>query len=197
MSKAENTKAFIIEKTAPLFNKKGYAGTSMSDLTEATGLTKGALYGNFKNKDEIALAAFDFNTRFVRNLMQLNTAAEPSAIKRLLMIPDYYQNCFKDLAGRGGCPILNTAVEADDNHPALKKKVNAAILSWKKNLEVTIQQGIDSTEIKAGINPASYAALFISLFEGGIMLSKSTGDLSFINESVQRMRTIILSELKR
>ncbi|WP_144916166.1 TetR/AcrR family transcriptional regulator [Mucilaginibacter frigoritolerans] len=36
-----NTRDFILQKVAPLFNKKGYAGTSLSDLTDATGLTKG------------------------------------------------------------------------------------------------------------------------------------------------------------
>jgi TetR/AcrR family transcriptional repressor of nem operon len=58
MTKAEKTKAFIIERSAPLFNSKGYSGTSMNDLMEITGLTKGSIYGNFENKDEVALAAF-------------------------------------------------------------------------------------------------------------------------------------------
>lgn len=48
--KSERTRQFIIEKVAPIFNRKGYAGTSLSDLTEATGLTKGAIYGNFKKQ---------------------------------------------------------------------------------------------------------------------------------------------------
>src|ERR1700722_8888899 len=61
ISKAERTRQFIIEKTAPIFNKKGYAGTSLSDITAATGLTKGSIYGNFADKDEVALAAFDYN----------------------------------------------------------------------------------------------------------------------------------------
>ncbi|RZL99390.1 MAG: TetR/AcrR family transcriptional regulator, partial [Pedobacter sp.] len=60
-SKAERTRQLIIEQTAPIFNTKGYAGTSMNDLTAATGLTKGAIYGNFENKDEVAVAAFDYN----------------------------------------------------------------------------------------------------------------------------------------
>ena len=55
MSKAEKTKQFIIEKTAPLFNMKGYSGTSMSDITAATGLTKGSMYGNFENKTKLQL----------------------------------------------------------------------------------------------------------------------------------------------
>ena len=59
LTKAEQTTQFIIEKVAPLFNQKGYAATSMSDITRVTGLTKGAIYGNFENKEAIAIAAFD------------------------------------------------------------------------------------------------------------------------------------------
>ncbi|HAE68223.1 MAG TPA: TetR/AcrR family transcriptional regulator, partial [Sphingobacterium sp.] len=54
MSKAEQTRQYIIEKTAPIFNKKGYFATSLSDITTATGLTKGSIYGNFKDKDDLA-----------------------------------------------------------------------------------------------------------------------------------------------
>ena len=54
MSKAEKTRQFNNESTAELFNKKGYAGTSLSDISEATGLTKGSIYGNFENKDDVA-----------------------------------------------------------------------------------------------------------------------------------------------
>ena len=50
ISKSEKTTKYIIETVAPIFNQKGYAVASMSDLTAATGLTKGAIYGNFKNK---------------------------------------------------------------------------------------------------------------------------------------------------
>ncbi len=70
MSKAERTRQFIVEKTAPLFNAKGYAGTSLSDMTDATGLTKGSIYGNFANKDEVALAVFDHNWGRVQSLLR-------------------------------------------------------------------------------------------------------------------------------
>ena len=66
-TKAERTSAFIIETVAPVFNKHGYVGTSMSDLTEATGLTKGALYGNFENKEALALSAFEYNSKRLLN----------------------------------------------------------------------------------------------------------------------------------
>jgi len=72
LSKADRTRQFIVETTAGIFNKKGYAGTSLSDLTQVTGLTKGSIYGNFKNKEEVAVAAFEYNTSKVRKqIMQL------------------------------------------------------------------------------------------------------------------------------
>jgi TetR/AcrR family transcriptional repressor of nem operon len=72
LSKADRTRQFIIETTASIFNTKGYAGTSMSDITEATGLTKGAVYGNFGNKEDVALAVFDYNHGKVSGLIQGN-----------------------------------------------------------------------------------------------------------------------------
>jgi TetR/AcrR family transcriptional repressor of nem operon len=196
-SKSDRTKAFIIEKTAAIFNKKGFAGTSLNDLTAATGLTKGALYGNFESKEAIAAAAFDFNTASVRNSLHTRVNAEQSVIVKLLTIPTFCREHFKSLAIQGGCAILNTAVEADDNQPVLKKKVNTTIARWKKNIELTIQQGIDNKEIKPNADPAKYASIMIALFEGGVLLSKCTGELSYINYCADKMEELITRELKR
>ncbi|MDX1328332.1 MAG: TetR/AcrR family transcriptional regulator, partial [Arenibacter sp.] len=84
-TKAERTTAYIIETVAPIFNKLGYVATSMSDLTEATGLTKGALYGNFENKESLALASFEYNSKKLLSKLdeQLNT--EGSALEKILV----------------------------------------------------------------------------------------------------------------
>jgi TetR/AcrR family transcriptional repressor of nem operon len=59
MTKAERTRQFIIEQSAPLFNTKGVAGTAMSDIMEATKMAKGGLYGHFESKDELSHAVVD------------------------------------------------------------------------------------------------------------------------------------------
>ncbi|MES2387986.1 MAG: TetR/AcrR family transcriptional regulator [Bacteroidota bacterium] len=195
MSKAEKTRQFIIEKTAGLFNKKGFAGTSMFDLTEATGLSKGALYGNFKNKDEIALAVFEHNTKIVREDLIASLAKVTGAVNKLLAIPVYYKAIFPAVSAHGGCPILNTAVEADDSLPALRQKVNEVIETWKNNIVNTIAGGIASGEMKPVDNPAKYAAIIIALFEGGVLLAKSTGDTAFLDACLERITTIVQTEL--
>src|SRR5579871_5790554 len=139
MNKAEKTKQFIVEKTAPIFNKKGYAGTSISDMTEATGLTKGSIYGNFANKDEVALAAFDHNVKKVTTLIKAEMWKKKTIRDKLLVYVDVYNNTsgFPE----GGCPILNTAVESDDTHEELKSKAADVITSWKDLIVSLLMQG--------------------------------------------------------
>src|SRR4051812_13773549 len=123
MNKSAKTKAFIIERSAPLFNKKGYAGTSMSDLVAATGLTKGAIYGNFENKDEVALEVFEYNVRRLHKRWQEAMSFHRTASAKMIGFVEYYRYNWLGMAERGGCPLLNAAVEADDNLPFLKSKV--------------------------------------------------------------------------
>ena len=85
LSKAERTRQFIVETTSGIFNKKGYAGTSLSDLTEATGLTKGSIYGNFKNKEEVAVAAFEYNSARVRKLIAAQIEKAPTYYEKLMV----------------------------------------------------------------------------------------------------------------
>ena len=58
-----NTSEIILNKVAPIFNKQGYVGTSLTDITKATGLTKGAIYCNFSNKEDLALKSFQLNIK--------------------------------------------------------------------------------------------------------------------------------------
>ncbi|MEP2968608.1 TetR/AcrR family transcriptional regulator, partial [Nonlabens ulvanivorans] len=48
MRNPQLTKDIIIKESADLFNTKGYKATSLSDITTATGFTKGAIYKHFK-----------------------------------------------------------------------------------------------------------------------------------------------------
>jgi len=191
LSKAERTKQFIVEKTAPVFNEKGYAGTSLSDLTEATGLTKGSIYGNFENKDEVALAVFDYNYNRVAEYIKAKLMATENAVDRLLVYPQVYRNYLKIPFLHSGCPILNTATEADDTHPLLKEKAAAALSFWKKSIENQVKRGIARGEIKTGTNAAEIAVLLISLVEGAFMQAKVTGRTAELNIAMNYLEKII------
>ncbi|SEO16393.1 transcriptional regulator, TetR family [Flavobacterium sp. CF108] len=191
MSKAEKTKQFIIEKTAPIFNTKGYSGTSINDMTTATGLTKGSIYGNFENKDEVAIASFKFNVKKLHDVLSREIEKQRTFKEKLLVYPRVYAK-YKSLdVTLGGCPILNTAIESDDTHPVLKKYAERTLLYWKEKLMYLVNQGINAGEFKAkSINAENTALTIIALIEGGMMISKLTGndtDLSAIMLSLYKI----------
>ena len=195
MSKAERTRAFIIEKTAAIFNTKGFAGTSLNDITAATGLTKGSIYGNFANKDEVALAVFDYNLQKVKSAISTHIAKETTAKAKLLV----YANCYEKLLfppfTAGGCPVLNTAVEADDTHPELRKKAASAILSWKKGVIKIIEEGMENKEFVETINTEQVALTMIAMIEGAIMITKLLDSTTVIRTVMVAMKKMI-EELK-
>ena len=179
MTKSEQTRAFIIERSAPIFNQKGYAGTSLTDMTGATKLTKGSIYGNFTNKDEVALAAFDHNLSKVNAIISQEMSRYHSAREKLLVYGDVYSDYTKYPFPIGGCPVLNTAIEADDTHPELKKKVIAAIHSWKRKIISILDAGIVNKEFSKTIDTEQIALTIIALIEGGIMILRVTGNTNY------------------
>lgn len=193
ISKAERTRQLIIEKTAPLFNAKGFAGTSLNDLVAATGLTKGSIYGNFENKDDVALAAFDYNFAAVNAYMKEKILASEHAVDRLLAYPQVYRNFLKIPFLQPGCPILNTATEADDTHPLLRKKAAAALVFWKKAVENQVKRGIERGEIKPATDPAEVAVILVALIEGAIMQAKLTGRSTDLNTTMDFLEKWLLA----
>jgi len=182
MSKAEKTKQFIIEKTSTLFNIKGYASTSLSDISTATGLTKGSIYGNFKNKDQVALEVYHYNaSNLKKNVAQ-------SLDKEYLNMTTVFQN--------GGCPLLNAATECDDTFPELKKQVQISFSDWIGTISEIIKKGQNIHEFNSEIVAEEYAAQFIMMIEGGILLAKTMDDEKYLHLALDKISQITEQELK-
>lgn len=198
MSKAEKTKQFIIEKTASLFNTKGYISTTLSDITEVTGLTKGSIYGNFENKDEVALEVYKYNARLLKQNMSRSFSEEfPTTIDKLRAFVAFYRKNWQQVFLNGGCPLMNAATEADDTFPDLKNQVKKSFEEWIIKISEVITQGQKAGELNENADAKEYASLFVMLIEGGILLSKTTGEEKFLNQALDRILNIIDKELNK
>ena len=197
MSKAEQTKNYIIEKSAPVFNTKGYAGTTLSDIVKATGLTKGAIYGNFENKDELAVAVYQYNIDLMAGKFTEAMKEKELPADKLIAFTNYYRNNWKAFFERGGCPIQNAAIEADDNAPFLKKHVQKSIERWIKSFSGIIEQGQKNGTFKKKINSRDYAHEMLASLEGGIMLAKIMNNPSILFNVLDGIVARIHTELEK
>ncbi len=191
LSGSDKTKLFIIEKSAPIFNKKGYAGTSMMDILEATGLAKGGIYGNFKSKDEIALEAFDYSFNKLRESLRFKIKKETTSAGKLNAILDFYHNYSVSPVIEGGCVLLNTAIDSDDSFPFLKERAKQGLKEMLSSLKQIIEKGIEFGEFSKKLNPQNEAELIFATIEGGIMMSKLNDRPSILNKLLENLRAQI------
>ena len=196
MSKAEKTKSYIIKQAAPIFNMHGYKGTSMSQLTKAINMTKGAIYGNFKDKDEIAIAAFDYNFDEISEKIRNVVLSKENACEKLIAFANFYLDEFAIISRNGGCPILNAAIDSDNVHLPLKERVVQVIEDWTNSISRIVYSGIKRKQINRNAKPEQFASLFVSLIEGGMMLSKVTGNTIHLSRNIDHIIHLVNTELR-
>jgi TetR/AcrR family transcriptional repressor of nem operon len=169
VTKGERSRQKIVETAAVLFNQKGFAGCSMGDIVEASGLEKGTLYGHFSTKEELALLAFDYAWRDTSDKRLRNIDTVSNAVDKLKLHIDNYVNT---PSFPGGCPLLNFAVDADDGNLALRTRVRKALKGWEDLLAKIVEDGQSAGEIDPDIDPHSVANLVISTLEGSTVLAR-------------------------
>ncbi|EJL71503.1 TetR/AcrR family transcriptional regulator [Chryseobacterium populi] len=185
LTKAERTKQFILDTAAPLYNEKGISGVNVDDVLAATKLTKGCLYNHFENKEALTEQVVDLLLKRVTDKINLEVSKGKTVKSKIFYLLDFYKNPI-DTFISGGCPIFNTAVEADDNHPLIKEKVAAVFRSGQESLVNFLNEGIKSGEFTDKLDPVVFAFKLIASVEGGIVMCR-------VMNTIKPMQSLIKS----
>ena len=142
----------------------------MSALMEATGLEKGGIYRHFTSKEELAVQAFDYAWHTALETRMRDLDLVPNSIDRLQAFITNFTERRSPVPG--GCPLLNTAIEADDGNPVLRDRARKALEGLRNRLVTIIQEGVARREVRSGVDATKLANLIISSLEGALMLSR-------------------------
>jgi TetR/AcrR family transcriptional regulator, transcriptional repressor for nem operon len=184
MTKSEHTRQLIIERTAPVFNVQGFEGTSLASLEKATGLTRGSLYGHFAGKEELAREAFRYSMKVVRRSINEHLRGKATPKEKLLALLSFYAKFVFDPPVAGGCPLLNSAIEADDFHYSMKKLVAGEINRTVSVLEGIIIEGKKQKQFRKDVHARQTALLLFSAIEGALMVSR-------VSDSDEPMKAVV------
>jgi TetR/AcrR family transcriptional regulator, transcriptional repressor for nem operon len=171
MRKGERTRHEIIRKAASIFNEKGYEGAALSDLMKATGLEKGGIYRHFESKQQLASEAFDYAWHLALDNRFEGTQGITNTVHRLKQIVRNFRDRRAGLV-RGGCPLLNTAIDSDDGNPCMRAMVRRALGLWLNRLQMIAEEGQRRGEIRSEVDSTDLAKLMVSTLEGGLMISR-------------------------
>ena len=196
-SKAERTTKYIIETVAPIFTKHGYVGTSMSHLTEATGLTKGAIYGNFENKEAWALSAFEFNRNQVLAKFDALLSVDGNTMDKLHSLINFYRQYDVFTVPMGGCPVLSVGVDAQNNNRLLAAACNETINELEGKIALVIENGVKSGEIKISVPPLQFAKQLYTMLSGAVAMATMTRDRKYLVNTMAYLTHLVDNEIKK
>ncbi len=193
MRKGEATKQEIIRQVAPVFNRQGFAGTSLSDIMAATGLQKGGIYNHFESKEQLALETFDYAADLMRLHWEEAVDSRGTAQEQIEAFIEAFSRMASAPEIAGGCPLLNTAIESDDTNPPLRDRVREAFSYWRGWLANIVRQGQQRGEMQA--DAESTATFVLSTLEGALMLSQLYGDDAPLREAADHLTRYVRREL--
>jgi AcrR family transcriptional regulator len=192
-----NTSEIILDKVAPIFNKQGYVGTSLTDITKATGLTKGAIYCNFLNKEDLALKSFQLNVSLAITPLFKLVASKEGSLNKLHTITEYQRSYYDLVKDRGGCPMLRAGVDTKFINPLLFKAAQNLSQKFTIGLTNIIKDGIINNEIKQNTDPDKYAKIILSLIEGSSLLTFTHNDPTYINDAMDFIDQTIIESISK
>ncbi|MGH1338113.1 MAG: TetR/AcrR family transcriptional regulator [Aureispira sp.] len=189
--KADRTKQFILEKVAPIFNQYGYMGASMAVITKEVGMTKGAIYGNFENKEALAIAAFNYNVRLEMNRLKQFIEAQSSPVEQLFAILDFYAYYRSHKQPGGGCPIINIGVDANNQQERLLQRVQEVIGKLEQSMEQIIKAGIERKQLREDLNITRSAKHFYTSIQGAVFMAMTLKDDTYLQQMSAHLRQVI------
>lgn len=187
----ERTREQILEQSGILFNSQGYKATSISEITDATGFTKGAIYKHFKNKEELEQETVVYLFKKLTTDLEKRVKAENTAGNKLRSIFKYYGLYISRPPIQGGCPLANASAEADDANPALRKSALKMMGILRLSLRTILENGIRFKQLKPTIEVEFYVTLIIACLEGAVMISKLERNSKDINNIIKHLENQI------
>ncbi|CAN5854201.1 TetR/AcrR family transcriptional regulator [soil metagenome] len=156
----------VVAAARDQFWSAGYAGTSLDDLTEATGLGRGSLYGAFGDKHDVFLRALD---DYRGNVMACVTAdlhkVGESGYRRLVGHIRNMANATAAEAKRG-CLLAKSASELGCTDKDVLHRVKGSMQQYQSELRVVIEQAQREGDITATADPEELALLVLTVLRG-------------------------------
>jgi AcrR family transcriptional regulator len=172
----------IIHESLRLFSTKGFLSTSITDILEAAGTSKGGLYNHFKSKEELFFAALSEARKIwrQRNLAGLHQLERP--IDKIKKILENYRDRYLTDSDNfpGGCVFVILAVELSDQRPHLAGEVTEGFVRFKAMVRRLLDEEKKAGRLRDGVDTEQVTEMIFSGLLGACVTyisDKSTANL--------------------
>src|SRR5262245_1903218 len=163
----------------------------MRDLVDATGLEKGGIYNHFGSKEQLALEAYDHAMSLVTDALARSQKPDDDAVQRLQAMARSFAKSARNPVIEGGCPIMNTAIEADDTHPELRDRARESMTLWHRLIGRIVKDGVAAGTLRPDVDPYELASVLTSSLEGGLTLARLYDDPAHMDRVIAHVSTYV------
>jgi len=180
------TREYIIEKAACLFLKNSYEAVSISDISNAIGFTKGALYHHFKNKEELFKAVIDEHFVIYEIEIDIETATlQEFSDACLKNAQQTLKKLFSNMVGFEIIDYMSLIADSFRHYPGFAKDkinfMNNEINKIKTILTNSIKRGEVRSDIDTNLTAQTYFSITLGL-AGPIIENQA------IDQAIERLR---------
>ena len=172
-SKGERSREAIIHAVTPVFAEKGYAATSLADLLDAAGVTKGGLYFHFGSKLDLALAVVRAHERRWQAAAMAEAERGERAVDRLFALPRILARM--SAAGEGPW-ALRRLVDELSRDPELRPQVCGSVDVAVATVTGQFREAQAEGSIRPDLDPHRLAEIAVGGFIGLQTLTEQSGD---------------------
>jgi len=162
----EQTRQRIIDAAAQLFVSKGFYGTSIADLAQATDLTKGALYHHFENKDAIFFAVVNDVRDTWHKIVVRDVLKAEGALARIGVLLDNHARCINE--NETLCLVLNGLIaEMDGLNPTFMTALQKLYDDLTGFIERIVRKGQTTGQVRSDLDARLVAINIVGMMRGG------------------------------
>jgi len=188
---SSQTRKIIAEKAAQLFSQKGFAGTSISDISRESGFSKGHVYYHFENKEKLFIYIAQDSMRVWGEKWAALSPRYASATDKLYAVAVFVLNSYKT-------PLLKVIQELAANpeaNPETLKQLYGLTAIPMQAYAAIFQQGIENGEFV--IDDLEATTFLFGTWIGALCQHIFIMDYDTLHHMFQKSVTIFLGGIQK
>ena len=195
-TKGETTRTRILDAAQAMILDHGFAGVSVEQLIQSLGLTKGAFFHHFRNKNDLARSLVrryaDEGMQFFSDSLTRARKLSDDPLQQFLIIIGLYEELFEDLTEPyPGCLLASYVYELQQFDDETRAIINEEFILSRTELTKLIREIMAKYPSRRAVDPVSLADGFMAVFEGAFVLSKSLGEADVTIKQLRHYKAYI------
>jgi len=190
------TRNRILAVAEQLILQQGFSGTPIDQIIENSAVTKGGFFYHFEGKRDLAkhllIRFLTEDQKIFDDLLNRSRSLTEDPLQQVLLFLNLYAELAAELPkGHPGCLVASYTYELQQFDPEIYKIARDGMRDWKESFEVLLNHAAEKYPPKIEIDLGEVSNMFTAVFEGGIILSKISGEPPALSNQLLQYRTYI------